>query len=93
MKGAASTNTTGNTIAAASSHTKARRGTVTSGEDNSTTGNSVSFTNASLEAGAGQALTITITGTVGPGTTGPLVNTATVSAGAGHISVLCYAGL
>src|SRR5205085_8274714 len=41
MKGAASTITTGNTIAAASSHTKARRGTVTSGEDNSTTGNSV----------------------------------------------------
>ena len=51
---------------------------------NGTTGNNVSFTNANLPAGAGQALTITITGTVGPGTTGNLVNTATVTAGAGQ---------
>ena len=51
---------------------------------NGTTGNNVSFTNASLPAGAGQELTITIVGTVGPGTTGNLVNTATVTAGAGQ---------
>src|SRR5688572_16704738 len=41
MNGAASTIRTGNTIAAASSHTAARRGTVTSGDDNSITGSSV----------------------------------------------------
>ena len=52
---------------------------------NGTTGNNVSFTNANLPAGTGQALTITISGTVGPGTTGNLVNTATVTVGAGQI--------
>src|SRR6185503_17548694 len=41
MNGAASTIRTGNTIAAASRHTAARRGTVTSGDDNSITGSSV----------------------------------------------------
>ena len=51
---------------------------------NGTAGNTVSFTNATLPAGSGQVLTITIGGRVGPGTTGPLVNTATVAAGAGQ---------
>ncbi len=41
MNGAASTITTGNAVAAASSQVAARRATVTRGEDNSTTGSSV----------------------------------------------------
>ena len=52
---------------------------------NGSTGNSVSFTNANLTDGTAHALTITITGTVGPGTTGNLVNAATVIAGPGQI--------
>ena len=51
---------------------------------NGTSGNNVSFTNANLADGSGR-LTITITGTVGPGTTGNLANTATVTVGAGQI--------
>lgn len=43
-------------------------------------GNSVSFTNASLAAGAGHALTLTVNGTVSASTSGPIVNTATVAA-------------
>ena len=46
-------------------------------------GNNVSFTNATLAPGGGNALSIAITGTVSPATTGPLANTATVTAGAG----------
>ncbi len=41
MNGDASTIRTGNTTAAASSHTAAWRGTATSGDDSSTTGSSV----------------------------------------------------
>src|SRR5947209_2848698 len=41
MSGDASTIRSGNTMAAASSHTAARRGTTISGDDNSTTGSSV----------------------------------------------------
>ena len=52
---------------------------------NGSTGNNVSFTNANLTDGTAHALTITITGTVGPGTTGNLVNAATVTAGPGQI--------
>ena len=43
----------------------------------------MSFTNASLYPGAGNSLTITITGTVSPDMTGDLTNTATVTAGTG----------
>jgi uncharacterized repeat protein (TIGR01451 family)/fimbrial isopeptide formation D2 family protein len=50
---------------------------------NDSSGNTVSFTNASLAPGAGNFLAITIGGTVNPSTTGPLSNTATVTAGAG----------
>ena len=44
------------------------------------------FTGASLDAGAGNSLTITISGTISPDATGPLANTAelTVPAGAGY---------
>jgi uncharacterized repeat protein (TIGR01451 family) len=45
---------------------------------NATSGNNVSFTRASLAAGAGQ-LTIAVSGTIDPSTTGTLVNTATVA--------------
>ena len=53
---------------------------------NASAGNSVAFTGASVAAGAGHSLTITISGTVGPGTTGTLVNTAhvTVPGGAAY---------
>ena len=50
---------------------------------NASAGNSVAFTGASVPAGAGHSLTITISGTVGPGTTGNLVNTAQVTVPAG----------
>ena len=50
---------------------------------NGSAGNNVSFTNATLAPGGGNALSIAITGTVSPATTGPLANTATVTAGAG----------
>src|SRR5262249_21694150 len=49
---------------------------------NTSVGNSVSLTNASLAPGAVNTLTITVTGTVSADTTGPLTNTATVTAGA-----------
>ena len=47
---------------------------------NASSGNAVSFTNASLAPGAGNVLTITISGTVSSGASGPLANTATVAA-------------
>ena len=50
---------------------------------NGSVGNSVSFTNATLAPGGGNLLSIAITGTVSPATTGPLTNTATVTAGPG----------
>ena len=62
----------------------ARHGHRRCGIDGST-GNSISFTNASLAAGAGHALTLTVTGTIAPDAIGALVNTATVAPGAGSI--------
>ena len=47
---------------------------------NASSGNAVSFTNASLAPGAGNVLTITISGTVSSGASGALANTATVAA-------------
>ena len=47
---------------------------------NASSGNAVSFTNASLAPGAGNVLTITISGTVSSGASGTLTNTATVAA-------------
>ena len=47
---------------------------------NASSGNAVSFTNASLAPGAGNVLTITISGTVSSGASGTLANTATVAA-------------
>ena len=46
--------------------------------NNNTSGNSVRYDNAAVSAGAGNKLTITISGTVGSGTTGNLVNTADI---------------
>jgi uncharacterized repeat protein (TIGR01451 family) len=46
-------------------------------------GNSVSFTGASLAPGAGNVLTLTVSGTVSATATGGIVNTATVAAGVG----------
>jgi uncharacterized repeat protein (TIGR01451 family) len=54
---------------------------------NASAGNNVSFTGAALTAGAGNALTITIGGTVSATATGALTNTASVSAGAGAVDV------
>ena len=54
---------------------------------NGSSGNSISFTNASLAAGDGNALTLTVSGTIDPDATGALVNTATVMAGAGSTDV------
>ena len=51
---------------------------------NASAGNAVSFTGVSIDAGAANYLTITASGTVNPATTGDLVNTATVAAGAGQ---------
>ncbi|MBP8297114.1 MAG: DUF11 domain-containing protein, partial [Burkholderiales bacterium] len=51
---------------------------------NASAGNAVSFTGVNINAGAGNFLTITISGTVNPAATGNLVNTATVTAGAGQ---------
>jgi uncharacterized repeat protein (TIGR01451 family) len=48
---------------------------------NASSGNAVSFTGASLNAGPGNSLSITISGTVAPGASGNLINTATVTAG------------
>ena len=50
---------------------------------NTTAGNSVAFTGASVAAGAGHHLTITLSGVVSPTARGALAHTATVSAGAG----------
>ena len=47
-------------------------------------GNNLSFTGVNISTGAGNFLTITVSGTVAPATTGNLVNTATVTAGAGQ---------
>ena len=54
---------------------------------NGTLDGNVSFTNASLPPGAGNALTLTVHGTIGPSTSGAIANTATVTPGAGAIDV------
>lgn len=51
---------------------------------NASSGNTASFTGASVAAGAGNQLTIAVNGTVNPGATGNLINTATVAAGTGQ---------
>ena len=51
---------------------------------NASAGNNISFTGASVAAGAGHQLTITVNGTVSASATGALDNTATVTAGAGQ---------
>ncbi|HMX27848.1 MAG TPA: DUF11 domain-containing protein, partial [Blastocatellia bacterium] len=48
---------------------------------NASAGNNLSFTGVSIPVGAANFLTITVSGTVSPATTGSLVNTATVTAG------------
>ncbi len=45
---------------------------------NASSGNNVSFTGASINAGGGNAITITVAGTVSGSTTGTLVNTANI---------------
>ena len=50
---------------------------------NTTAGNSVAFTSASVAAGAGHRLTITVSGVASPSARGPLANTTIVAAGAG----------
>ncbi len=57
-------------------------GTAACGTDGSS-GNNISFTGVDIAAGAGNFLTLTVSGTVDPATTGNLVNTATVTAPAG----------
>ncbi len=54
---------------------------------NGSSGNSVSFTAASLAPGAGNMLTLTVNGSVSASASGDLVNTATVAAGAGTTDV------
>ena len=51
---------------------------------NASAGNNLSFTGVNINVGAANFVTITVSGTVGAGTTGNLVNTATVTAGAGQ---------
>ena len=51
---------------------------------NGSTGNAVSFTGINVNAGTGNFVTITVSGTVSPGASGNLVNTATVAAGPGQ---------
>jgi len=51
---------------------------------NVSVGNNLSYTGVNISAGAGNFLTITVNGVVAPATTGNLVNTATVTAGAGQ---------
>ena len=58
-------------------------GTATCGT-NASTGNAISFTSASLAAGAGNQLTLTVSGVVSAAATGDLINTAQVTAGAGE---------
>jgi len=53
---------------------------------NASSGNNASFTGASLGAGAGNQLTITIAGIVAPSTTGALVNSVTVAGASDPIS-------
>ena len=65
---------TGVTVSCAAS------GTATCGT-NGSLGNTVSFTGACVPPGGGNALTVTVSGTVGPGASGPLVNTVTVAPG------------
>jgi uncharacterized repeat protein (TIGR01451 family) len=50
---------------------------------NNTTGNAVLFSGASINAGAGNSITITVNGTVALGTTGSLSNTADIVIPAG----------
>ena len=50
---------------------------------NGSSGNSVTFTGASVAPGAGNTLTLTVNGTLTTSASGTLVNTATVTAGAG----------
>ena len=54
---------------------------------NGSSGNSVSFTAASLAPGAGNMLTVTVNGTVSSSASGALANTVTVAAGAGATDV------
>src|SRR5262249_1967854 len=58
-------------------------GTATCGT-NASAGNTVSFTGIGIPVGTGNSLTITVSGVVSAATTGPLVNTATVTAGTGQ---------
>ena len=51
---------------------------------NGSSGNNLSFTGVNINAGAANFVTITVSGTVGAGTTGNLVNTAVVTVGAGQ---------
>ncbi len=51
---------------------------------NASAGNNVSFTGLGVAAGAGSSLVFTVNGTVLPSATGSIVNTATVTAGAGQ---------
>ena len=54
---------------------------------NGSVGNAVSFANATLAPGGANTLTVTIDGTVSASASGPIVNTATVAAGAGSTDV------
>jgi uncharacterized repeat protein (TIGR01451 family) len=51
---------------------------------NASAGNDLSYTGVNISAGAGNFLTITVSGTVNAAASGDLVNTATVTAGAGQ---------
>ncbi|MBC7711218.1 MAG: DUF11 domain-containing protein [Rhizobacter sp.] len=59
-------------------------GTAVCGSNVNPTGNTVSFTGVNINAGAGNFVTITVSGTVNPGATGNLTNTATATAGTGQ---------
>ena len=50
---------------------------------NASSGNTISFTGASLPPGAGNMVTLTVSGTIDPSATAAIANTATVTAGAG----------
>ena len=58
-------------------------GTASCGPNGSSSGNAVSFAGLSVAPGTGNAITLTVTGTVSPDATGDLTNTATATAGAG----------
>jgi len=51
---------------------------------NASAGNNLSYTGVNITAGVGNSVTITVSGTINPATTGALVNTATVTMGAGQ---------